>query len=205
MNESQRHQHVTAGAGDEIEHDLGYKSQAQIPRTVRRKFSRLAGLLEIADEEFVEAGAAFLDAAIDDPAYVRTESSLMAAFSGMPRVELPENNLQRRSRLFELRVYESHSLRAHKRKIAMFNEGGEIDIFRRTGLNPVFFGETLVGTRFPNLTYMLGFDNMEAKEKGWKAFISHPDWKDCKSRPEYADTVSNITNIMLRPVAGSQI
>lgn len=37
----------------EIEHDLGYKSEAAIPRAVRRRFSRLAGLLEVADDEFV--------------------------------------------------------------------------------------------------------------------------------------------------------
>ncbi|MBR7958718.1 hypothetical protein KDW78_33020 [Burkholderia cenocepacia] len=36
----------------EIEHDLGYKSRNGIPRTVRRRFSRLAGLLELADQEF---------------------------------------------------------------------------------------------------------------------------------------------------------
>jgi putative GTP pyrophosphokinase len=38
----------------EIEHDLGYKSPESIPVPVRRRFSRLAGLLEIADSEFVE-------------------------------------------------------------------------------------------------------------------------------------------------------
>lgn len=37
----------------EIEHDLGYKSAQQIPRDVRRQFARLAGLLELADSEFV--------------------------------------------------------------------------------------------------------------------------------------------------------
>ncbi len=37
----------------EIEHDLGYKSVYSIPREIRREFSRIAGLLELADESFV--------------------------------------------------------------------------------------------------------------------------------------------------------
>lgn len=36
----------------EIEHDLGYKSASGVPRDVRRRFARVAGLLELADAEF---------------------------------------------------------------------------------------------------------------------------------------------------------
>ena len=38
----------------EIEHDLGYKSESGIPADIRRRFARVAGLLELADSEFTE-------------------------------------------------------------------------------------------------------------------------------------------------------
>lgn len=38
----------------EIEHDLGYKSEFGVPRPIRRDFSRIAGLLEIADNQFMQ-------------------------------------------------------------------------------------------------------------------------------------------------------
>jgi len=45
----------------EIDHDLDYKSLLAVPKEIRRDFSRIAGLLELADSEFVRIRTA-LDA-----------------------------------------------------------------------------------------------------------------------------------------------
>jgi hypothetical protein len=136
------------------------------------------------------------------PAYERFESSLSTAFANMPKMEVPS---QSDDRVVQLRMYESHSIERHIRKVAMFNEGGEIEIFRKVGLNPVFFGATVVGSALPNLTYMLQFDDLGALDAAWTRFKADPDWKKLSKDPQYADTVSKITSLILRPLAASQI
>ncbi len=44
---------VLQHAWAEIEHDLGYKSDFGVPKAIRRNFSRVASLLEVADREFL--------------------------------------------------------------------------------------------------------------------------------------------------------
>jgi len=155
----------------------------------------------MADDEYSKAGAEFIDTPLSEPGYVRMESSLMVAFKDLPQLLVPE----KKSRIFELRTYESHSIKAAKKKIEMFNEGGEIKVFLKTGLQPVFFGETLIGPKMPNLTYMLVFDDMADRDAKWKVFGGDPEWKKLRSNPDYKDTVSNITDIILRPTSYSQI
>jgi hypothetical protein len=124
----------------------------------------------------------------------------------MPVIENARSDKSSDPRLFELRTYESHNLKACLTKIRMFEEE-EIGIFRRTGLNPVFFGQTIVGDDLPNLTYLLSFESMEAREKAWRDFVTHPDWIKLRSRREFADSeiVSNISNCFLRPTTYSEI
>ncbi len=153
----------------------------------------------LADDKF--ANSDFVKASSGDVGYARVESSLMAAFKDMPKLEVPE----KRSRIFELRIYESHSIKAGKKKVEMFNEGGEIAIFKNKGLNPVFFGETVIGPMMPNLTYMLCFDDLTDRDKRWGVFGGSDEWKKLRSDPQYKDTVSNITDIILRPMGYSQI
>jgi NIPSNAP len=121
----------------------------------------------------------------------------------MPSIEVPE----KKERLFELRCYESPTESAGQKKIEMFNTAGEIDIFKKAGARPVFFGETIIGDRRPNLTYMLCFDNMEAHDTHWKAFGSDPEWKKISTMPEYLDAklISKITRTFLSPTGYSQV
>ena len=94
------------------------------------------------DAEFMKSAASYLDAPASDPVYVRQEVSLLAAFPNVPRIEIPAATATNGPRLFELRTYESHNERAHRMKTRMFTEMGEVDIFRRVGLTPVFFSRT---------------------------------------------------------------
>lgn len=156
-----------------------------------------------ADPDYLQAGVPYLNAPATDPAYERIESSLLKAFVHMAKMRVPEQ----KPRIFELRRYEHASESAGKKKLEMFNDAGEIDIFKRLGFNPVFFGETLIGELRPNLIYMITFDDMAAHDSHWKAFGSDPEWKKISAIPEYADAklVSHITSTILQPCDCSQI
>jgi len=166
----------------------------------------LEGKLQ-ADEAYQRAAAPYLDATAADPAYVRQENAVLAAFPKFPRVVVPAATAAKGPRLFELRTYESPSEKAHLAKVKMFSEMGEIEIFKRVGLTPVFFSRTLAGPRMPSLVYMLVHDNMAGREKSWDNFRNDPEWKKVSSTPGFsdADIVTNITTIFLRPAAYSQI
>ena len=154
------------------------------------------------DSTYARAGAAILDAPLSDPAFVRVESTLLRAFDAMPTLE-PSAGAGT-PHFFELRTYESHSDRAALNKLKMFN-AGEVPIFRRAGLTPVFFGETIIGAKMPSLSYMLTFSDMAARDKAWTAFGQDPEWKTLSADPQYRENVSTISDIILRSLPYSQI
>ncbi len=138
--------------------------------------------------------------------YMRMENSLLRAFDSIPQIEIPPTSPDRAPRIFELRTYESNNSKAGKRKLKMFDDA-EIKIFRRCGMLPIFFAETLIGRSLPNLTYMLAFDDLAAREQAWKKFAADPEWLKLRAQPGLTDPeiVSNISNAILRPMPFSQI
>lgn len=154
----------------------------------------------LGDERFVQTAGSLLQPSSEPVGYLRMKRSLMQAFEAIPQVEVPAGE----PRIFEMRRYESPDIKAGKLKVEMFNEG-EIDIFRKTGVTPVFFGETLIGDRMPNLTYMVTFKNMAERDAAWDRFREHPDWKRMSAMEKYKGTVSNISDIILQPASFSQV
>lgn len=153
------------------------------------------------DPDCIEASQAWLRGGLG---YLSMTTTLLRGFETMPGMEVPPRGNS--PRVFEVRVYQSNSPTSLRRKIRMFNEG-EIALFRKLGIEPVFFGETIAGANMPNLTYMVAFESLAARERGWSNFVSHPEWEKMKSQPGVSDAeiVSNSSNCLLRPLPFSQI
>jgi hypothetical protein len=158
-----------------------------------------------ADAEYRKAAASSLVLPPADAPFLSCDSSLHAAVGTMPGVEKPAGPAAGKDRVFELRTYRSATEAASRRKIEMFEAGGELALFRRVGLNTVFFGRDLVGAGLPSLTYMVVFADGAAREQAWAAFRDHPEWVKMRDDPRYADTVSSIDSSLLRPTDYSQI
>ena len=156
-----------------------------------------------ADKQWTRALGAF---GADEPGYVREETWLLRAFDGMPRLETPALEPGKKARLFDLRTYEAETWQDVVAKVEMFNQE-EIQIFRRCGIYPVFFGQSLYGSKQPNLTYMVWYDDMRAREAAWTTFLKDPDWVRIRGRPGWTneEVVSNISNTFLQPLSFSPI
>ncbi|MGN6532719.1 MAG: NIPSNAP family protein [Ginsengibacter sp.] len=144
------------------------------------------------DAVFKSAAKDFLDADAKSPAFERMESILLEPFSAHPGLALPKP--KNPERVFELRSYESPTEVLFEKKVAMFNTGGEIQIFNRLGFNPVFYGKVISGSRMPNLMYMPVFDNVQQKNQQWKKFGSDSTWKRISSDPANRNDV-NVNHI----------
>ncbi len=158
------------------------------------------------DAEFLKAAQPFWNAPATAPAFLRVESTLLAAFEGWPKLVPPASSATKAKRIFQLRTYESPSDGDHVRKVEMFHKG-EFEIFQKAGCHPVFFADALIGPRLPKLTYMLSFAGLEELNAGWAAFGADPDWKKLSSSPRYnyEAIVSNIDSLVLSPLSVSQI
>ncbi len=149
---------------------------------------------------------AFDDADTSSLPYSRIESTILEAFPDQPKL-IPTILKSNPDALYELRSYESPTEELHRIKVEMFNEGGEIDLFKRLDFQAVFYANVLSGSRMPNLVYMVVFENATTQKEHWKAFLSSKEWKTISVDPKYRNniSVSHIDSILMHRTAYSDI
>jgi hypothetical protein len=137
--------------------------------------------------------------------YGRIEVSLSSAFRFMtsydPKTHFPRSP----DNIYEYRSYESATEALHLRKVHMFNEGGEIPLFKRLGFDALFYSRVIAGPRMPNLIYITRFSNMEERNNHWKQFSADPEWKTLSSMPKYANSVSAAEIILMKASSYSDL
>jgi len=168
------------------------------------QFVSLPGILQ-KDQHYITAGKTYIDAAYTNPPFARLESIVLKAFKDMPLMEVPKFSTSARERIYELRSYEGHTEKISKNKIHMFNEGGEIILFKKLEFNAVFYGEVLAGSHMPNLMYMTTFADRASRDAHWKSFVNAPEWKTMSSLPEYQHNMLRMDIYLLHPASYSDI
>ena len=157
------------------------------------------------DKTYLSDGKEFIDAPWDNPPYQRMESMVLKAFSEMPKYAVPNHSTSAAEQIYELRSYEGPTETKYRKKVEMFNEGGEVALFQKLEFQPVFFGEVISGSAMPNLMYMTTFSDMESHDEHWDAFRNHPEWKKLSGMEEYKHTVSHSNKWLLHPTEYSDI
>ena len=155
------------------------------------------------DNEYQASGKAYIDATYKNPPYNRKENILAQAFPLAPFLNLPTLTGPRDARVYELRSYESATEKIFANKVHMFNEGGEVALFKQLNFNAVFYSSVIAGCNMPNLMYMTSFENMADRDTHWKSFGAAPEWKKISALPEYQNNVSKNTSFFLRTTAYS--
>ncbi len=183
-----------------IESDPSYGKQIFVWVTFSSldHFAKTQEILEI-DKEYQSKGIDFLGAPHNDVPFIRKESILLKAFADAPKCFIPVFETPHSERIYELRSYEGPTENLFRKKVKMFNEGGEINLFKKIDFNAVFYAEVISGSTMPNLMYMTTFADMPAHDSRWDAFRAHPDWKTLSALLEYKNTVSKSVKTLLHP------
>ncbi len=173
---------------------LGFRSLEEF-QTVSRELWKQEKLQKAA--EVLESGP--------EPPYEHCSMALLEATDYSPEI-VPLSPPPKTPRIFELRTYHSPTWRQLKALHERF-AGPEIKIFHRSGVHPVLYTTTVVGLNMPNLTYLIPFDSLAAREKAWAAFGADEEWKKVReeSIAKHGQISSVIQMSLFRATAYSPI
>jgi hypothetical protein len=151
------------------------------------------------DQQYLDAGKDYIDAAYNNSPYARIETIILRAFPGAPEPSEPNLTAKKADRVYELRSYEGATEKLHASKFRMFNVGDEMSIFKKYNFNAVFYSEVIAGSHMPNLMYMTTFESKQDNKDKWKLFSSDPKFVALGKMPEYQKNVSKGESFFLYP------
>lgn len=150
-------------------------------------------------------GAAVVDLEKDGPAFYREDMILLNSTPFSPRIK-PFTAGDPTHKVFEMRIYETPTWK----QLGFLHDrfaGGEIDIFHKSGIHPILYGDTLTGPNQPNMVYLTPFDSPAQREQAWQTFRDNPDWVKIRDESirKGGEIVRNITNMLLTPTSFSMM
>lgn len=195
-----RHGVATVGVFKPVENDTAADKKVFVfaPYSSFQQFQKTTQQLQ-SDVTLEQASPAYVNAPYNSPPYNRFETILLQAFDQMPAMALPKLNGAKSQRIYELRSYEAPTEKFYRNKVQMFNQGGEVALFKRLNFNAVFYASVLAGAHMPNLMYMTTFENRADRDAHWKTFGDDPEWKATSAKPEYQHNVSKADIMLLTP------
>jgi len=124
-----------------------------------------------------------------EPPFDALNTTVLEATAYSPEIVIKKSETPR---YFELRTYHSPTM---AQLIALHQRfaGPEQRVFHRSGIFPLFYSSTVIGANMPNLTYLIPFDSLAAREKAWAAFSADPEW--IKARQESIDKSGQIVSV----------
>lgn len=137
--------------------------------------------------------------------YNRVETILSKSFKLHGQFQKKTSFQKTPDNIYEFRSYESADEALFLKKVHMFNEGKEIELFNALNFNALFYSKVIAGSRMPNLIYITRFSNLADREAHWKSFVDAPAWKKMSNLPEYLNTVSKADIILMRAKAYSDL
>ena len=124
-----------------------------------------------------------------EPLFDALNTTILEAVAYSPEITAGKSETPR---YFELRTYHAPTM---PQLIALHGRfaGPEVRVFHRSGIFPLFYSSTVIGANLPNLTYLIPFDSLAAREKAWAAFGADPEW--IKARNESIDKFGQIVSV----------
>ncbi|HUU13642.1 MAG TPA: NIPSNAP family protein [Terriglobia bacterium] len=150
-------------------------------------------------------GAAIAELESSGPPFFRLDTVLLRATDFCPPLKAtpPEDA---GNKIYELRFYEASTHRQLEFMHGRF-AAGEIDVFHKTGINPILYADTVFGPNIPNMGYLIPFESEAQREKAWAAFRVSPEWSKIAEEwtARSGELARNISNTILAPTAFSAL